>query len=332
MKLSLSTNISKLRKAHSMTQEQLAEALGVTFAAVSKWERGVATPELGLIAEMADLFGVSVDVLIGYELRNNDMNSIVARLRQYVHDRQSEAALADAAKALQRYPNCFEVVYYSALNYQARGIYQKNPTYLKRALSLYSHANRLIEQNTDLDISEFSIYNAMVDIHIALGEYDKGIEILKKNNPCRLNHPLIGSMLSLSSNTTEEALFYLSEALLDLSISHTRIVMGYINAFQNKHDYKSAIKLLEWALTFYPGLKRSDETNYLEKSESLLWAVKAEIHSCLNEMSEAAFCLRQAKTVAERFDANPSYVASNVRFVFRVRSRQHHTMLLVILH
>ena len=41
MKLSLSANISKLRKEHAMTQEQLAESLGVTFASVSKWERGV---------------------------------------------------------------------------------------------------------------------------------------------------------------------------------------------------------------------------------------------------------------------------------------------------
>ena len=52
MKLSLSANISKLRKEHAMTQEQLAEALGVTFASVSKWERGVATPELKLIADV----------------------------------------------------------------------------------------------------------------------------------------------------------------------------------------------------------------------------------------------------------------------------------------
>ena len=50
MKLSLPANISKLRKERSMTQEQLAEALGVTFASVSKWERGVETPELNLIA------------------------------------------------------------------------------------------------------------------------------------------------------------------------------------------------------------------------------------------------------------------------------------------
>ena len=41
MKLHFSENLSRLRKSRSMTQEQLAEALGVTFAAVSKWERGV---------------------------------------------------------------------------------------------------------------------------------------------------------------------------------------------------------------------------------------------------------------------------------------------------
>ena len=50
MKLSLAQNICRLRKQNGLTQERLAEALGVSFAAVSKWERGVATPDLALIA------------------------------------------------------------------------------------------------------------------------------------------------------------------------------------------------------------------------------------------------------------------------------------------
>ena len=86
MKLSLSANINKLRKEHSMTQEQLAEALGVTFASVSKWERGAATPELNLNAEMADLFGVSFDALVGFEVQN----SSVAALEERIHELQSE--------------------------------------------------------------------------------------------------------------------------------------------------------------------------------------------------------------------------------------------------
>ena len=61
MRLSLSENIGALRRAAGMTQERLAEALGVSFAAVSKWERGAATPELGLIADMAELFDMSID-------------------------------------------------------------------------------------------------------------------------------------------------------------------------------------------------------------------------------------------------------------------------------
>ncbi|MBO5453919.1 MAG: helix-turn-helix transcriptional regulator [Clostridia bacterium] len=56
MKLSLSANICKLRKEKGLTQEQLAESLGVTFASVLKWERGAATPELNLIAEMRNAF------------------------------------------------------------------------------------------------------------------------------------------------------------------------------------------------------------------------------------------------------------------------------------
>lgn len=315
MKLSISKNISRLRKANSMTQEQLAEALGITFAAVSKWERGVATPDLNFIAEMADLFGVSVDVLIGYEFRNNDKESVVKRLKQYVHDREAEDALADIEKALQRYPNCFDIVYYSALNYRVRGLFQRETTYSAKALSLYHHACRLIDQNTDPEISEISIRNAMADIHITLGEYDKGLELLKKNNPCRLNHPLIGATLASSCNDPDAALPYLSKALLDLSNSHMQIVLGYINVYYKKHDYRSAAALLEWALSFYPGLKQPNKTNYMEKSEAILWTVRAEIHLHLNEMSEATDCLRRAKDVAQQFDAAPSYDAANVRFV-----------------
>lgn len=315
MKLSLSNNISKLRKANSMTQEQLAEALGVTFAAVSKWERGVATPDLNLIAEMADLFGVSVDVLIGYELRDHDKNHIIERLKEYVHDREAEDALTDAEKALQKYPNCFEVVYYSALNYKIRGFCRRDFSCSRRALSLYRHACRLIDQNTDPQISEISIHNDMAAVHTALDEYDKGLELLMQNNPCRLNHPMIGSILAMSGKDPGEALTYLSEALLDLFVSLMRIVTGYVNVFEKNRDYRNAIDLLEWALNFYPGLKRPGRTCYIEKSEALLWAARAEMHFYLDEMQEAAACFRTAKTIAQRFDDAPDYNASNVRFV-----------------
>ena len=48
-----------------MTQEQLAEAMGVSASAVYKWESNQSTPEIHLILEMADLFHTSTDVLLG---------------------------------------------------------------------------------------------------------------------------------------------------------------------------------------------------------------------------------------------------------------------------
>ena len=57
--------INELRKKSNMTQEMLADALGVTAQAVSKWERGVTNPDLFLIPSLAEVFGVTSDELLG---------------------------------------------------------------------------------------------------------------------------------------------------------------------------------------------------------------------------------------------------------------------------
>lgn len=81
MKTNLAGNIIRLRRERSLTQEQLAEVLGVSCAAVSKWGRGAAVPELRLIVEMADLFELSVDGMIGYVSGGNNGEYMVARLK-----------------------------------------------------------------------------------------------------------------------------------------------------------------------------------------------------------------------------------------------------------
>ena len=73
----LAENIRSLRIERSMTQEQLAEVLGVTVGAVYKWEAKLSLPELPLIMEMADFFDTSVDVLLGYEMKDNRLSVTV---------------------------------------------------------------------------------------------------------------------------------------------------------------------------------------------------------------------------------------------------------------
>lgn len=61
----LGNNIMRLRKENDLTQEQLANGLGITYQAVSKWETGVSSPDISMLPLLADLFEVSIDELFG---------------------------------------------------------------------------------------------------------------------------------------------------------------------------------------------------------------------------------------------------------------------------
>lgn len=65
--MSLGENISALRAARGMKQDELAAALGVSRQSVSKWETDASVPELDKLVQLAGLFGVTLDGLVGRE-------------------------------------------------------------------------------------------------------------------------------------------------------------------------------------------------------------------------------------------------------------------------
>ena len=64
MKKTLGTLIAELRKQHGMTQLELAEKMGVTDKAVSKWERDLSCPDINSLPNLAEILGVSVEDLM----------------------------------------------------------------------------------------------------------------------------------------------------------------------------------------------------------------------------------------------------------------------------
>ena len=64
MKKTLGTMIAELRKQHGMTQLELAEKMGVTDKAVSKWERDLSCPDINSVPNLAEILGVSVEDLM----------------------------------------------------------------------------------------------------------------------------------------------------------------------------------------------------------------------------------------------------------------------------
>lgn len=66
--MTIGMNIKRLRQNKGVTQEKLGEVLGISGQAVSKWESGSALPDITILPQLADCFGISIDELMGYKL------------------------------------------------------------------------------------------------------------------------------------------------------------------------------------------------------------------------------------------------------------------------
>ncbi|MBO5041530.1 MAG: helix-turn-helix transcriptional regulator [Clostridia bacterium] len=82
MKLNIGENIRRLRRAADMTQEQLADKLGVSYQSVSRWENGTTYPDMEFLPVLSSIFGVTVDELIGME-ESKKKEQIYERYRVY---------------------------------------------------------------------------------------------------------------------------------------------------------------------------------------------------------------------------------------------------------
>lgn len=64
LKVTIANNIANLRKLNGITQSDLAQKLNYSDKAVSKWERGESLPDICVLKQIADIFGVTVDYLL----------------------------------------------------------------------------------------------------------------------------------------------------------------------------------------------------------------------------------------------------------------------------
>lgn len=307
MKLLLNENISKYRKENKMTQEDLAEALGVTFAAVSKWERGLATPDLELIVQMANIFDVSVDCLVGYQLKSSNIEDLIKKAEMLMLDNKNEDAILECNNALVKYPNNFKVVYFSAKTYQIIGYKIKNNDYLRKSIDLMGKSILLISQNEDTEISEITIQGEIAQCYISLKENDKGIEIMKKYNINGIYSPYIAFSYATKDNFNPKDIEpYLFSSASNLN-SLFLIAISYSKYYEAKKNYHEAINMILWLKNLLTDIKKDkNKTSYYEKIMASGYAICADLAVKNNDIDAAYDCLLNAYEYAKRYDKNPT--------------------------
>ncbi len=111
MNIYFSENIRRLRKERELTQETLADFLGISFQAVSKWESSESYPDIELLPVIADFFGVTTDYLLGIDKAKSE-EEILAYIDRYDNGRynSSEGALSFMKEAFIKYPSDFRIL------------------------------------------------------------------------------------------------------------------------------------------------------------------------------------------------------------------------------
>ena len=314
MRVKLSENIKKFRKERKMTQEQLAETMGVSVGAVYKWESNQSTPDINLILEMADLFNTSTDVLLGYEWRNNNAASSLDRIRALLLEKNYEEATMEAEKALKSYPNHFDIVYQSALLYLELGEDSKHSEVNNRAIELLNHACELIAQNQDDTISEVSIRTQIAKAHLMLNNTEAALQILKKYNACGVNNAMIGMVLGDFLHDADEAEKYLGKAFAAFADDINSIMVGYANVFFQRKNYDAAIDCFLWLRTVLRGIQSQSELTWFDKYDCVILETIAECYCFKGEFENARKYLREAVSKAVRYDLAEPGEISDMKF------------------
>ena len=114
--------------------------------------------------DMADFFAVSVDALLGYKMKDNQLNATVERLLEASRSRDHDM-LSEAEKAVRKSPHSFNVVYVAAILYYAFAAETKKVSWLRCAIELLDSARLLVDQCKVPRVNDSVLYGRMAEMH-----------------------------------------------------------------------------------------------------------------------------------------------------------------------
>ena len=261
--------IRRLRKERHLTQDELAEQLGVTFQAVSKWENGAGMPDISQIVPLATVFNVSTDVLFGVYGRNDteEINKIIgiseSKITYPITKESIKNHYNELQKGLEKYPNNTLLLSHSleagiSLAYPENDIYdaENGEKIYKECVRQANIVIKYGENTTDI----LRAHMIMVLLHSAYGDFEKA-EIHAKEFPWRADmtiHEMKAFIAHFEKDYKKENRCYQNdfmyhfEAMIDDAVS---IAMSY----HHLKDYKSCEYALTQALSIINLITKDEE-------------------------------------------------------------------------
>lgn len=152
--------IANLRKEKGLTQNNLANKLGITDRAVSKWERGLGCPDISLLDDLSKIFDVSIlEILKGERLESDEVLSNKSVIESINYTKESMKI------KIKNYFNWISIIIIIGIClmlifYNLRSVYYLNKTYYSNSYDiLNSYSFKMIEKNMNLIKNNSGIYS-----------------------------------------------------------------------------------------------------------------------------------------------------------------------------
>lgn len=179
MELMIGDKLKKLRRSKDLTQEEVAAHLGISYQAISKWERGDGYPDITMLPALANYFEVSIDALIGMD-EISSANKLDEINRQWQENRTSGKHKENVElmrNALKTYPNnALLLIQLSASLERLDGTEREKREFLKESIMIQEQILRYCE---DSEVRGAALFN-ISDAYYRYGDYEKAVEYAQK--------------------------------------------------------------------------------------------------------------------------------------------------------
>ncbi len=178
MEILLSENIKKFRTLNKITQEKLAEILGVSPQAVSRWENGSAYPDITLLPVIAEFFGITTDTLLGTDTAHikEQISAVLSKNEQLNHLGKLDESAELLKNALREYPQSAEIAYQLALSLKNKSNairdFEERAILVKKAAEL---CERALELEGDIWIT-YSAKQLLCLCYSSLGDHKRAVK------------------------------------------------------------------------------------------------------------------------------------------------------------
>lgn len=177
--MNIGIQIYTLRKEKKITQAQLAEKLGVSEQAVSKWENNQCAPDVSLFPIIADFFAVSIDRLFGYHM-SSYADEVEAIMKAADDSMNTYREIEIISEGLKKFPNNPDLKIYlafslSMVNRMSKDENEKKEA-IKKAIQLCNEVVGTCGDNKQVD----GALNMLRRIYCEIGEFEKAVDVVER--------------------------------------------------------------------------------------------------------------------------------------------------------